>query len=97
VANNPSAFPASFDSAGFLAEVDTFNTLTELTQLANAVRRKLDDTRLSVGADCMKSVSASRTYIDTGAKTIPGLQALSAQLAAHFKHASPSKPPVKTP
>lgn len=96
VANNPTAFPPSFDAAGFLAEVDTFNTLTELTQIVDGVRRKLDDTRISVGADCMKGVSVARTYIDTAAKTTPGLQALSAQLAAHFKRASQAKPAAKT-
>ena len=94
VTNNAAAFPPSYDSAPFLRDVDGFNVATELTEIAKRVTRKLDDTRLLVGSDCMDGVSVIRGFIDAAARTTPGLQATSNQLASFFKHDSAPKPPA---
>src|SRR5205814_4311921 len=77
VTNNPTALPPTYDSAPFLRDTDGFNVATELTEIAKRVVRKLDDTRIMVGSDCMDGVSVIRDFIDAAARTTPGLEATS--------------------
>ena len=98
VTANPGIFPTSYDTAGYVHDVDFFDFMTEMTAKAAALWRKLNDTRIASGAECMKGVTAVRGYVDAAAKTTPGLQATSTLLASHFKHNSPAKTtPPSTP
>jgi len=93
VVDNPTAFPASFDTAPFLRDADGFNVATELTSIAARVHRKLEDTMILVGSDCMDGVSVVRDHINAAARTTPGLQATATRLASYFKHDGSSSPP----
>jgi len=95
---NPTAFPGTVSTPGFKKDVDLFTTLTELTTLAKSVAEKLDDTRMAVGGEAMKTANQVYTYAKTAAKTTPGLQPLVDKLAARYaKLTGPRKPASPTP
>lgn len=99
VVNNPGIFPTSFDGDGFVRDVNFLHQVTDLTAVAAALLRKLDDTRMACGAECAKTINPVRGYVDTAAKTQPGLQELSKKLAEYFKRGpqTPDQPTPPTP
>jgi hypothetical protein len=95
--SNPDVFPASFDRDGFKRDVDLFSLLTELQTLAEQVVSQLDDTRMAVGAEAMQGASQAYKYIQTAAKTTPGLKPVAEQLGERFQKAGKPKPPEPPP
>lgn len=91
--NNPAIFPASFDSAGFKKDVELFAVLTELNSLAASVASQIDDTRMAVGSEAMQGGSQVYKYVQTGAKTTPGLKTIADQLGERFKRAGKKTTP----
>lgn len=90
---NPTIFPSSFDTAGFAKDVALFAAMTELRALAESVTSQLDDTRMAVGGEAMQAATQAYKYIQTAAKTTPGLKPLADQLGERFQRANKPKTP----
>jgi hypothetical protein len=91
---NSDIFPASFNTEGFLRDVDLFAVLTELGTLADSVTSQIDDTRLAVGGEAMKGGTQVYKYVAAASETRPGLKPLADQLGERFQRASPKKTPT---
>jgi hypothetical protein len=94
--NNATIFPASFNRADFQKDVDLLVALTELCTLANSLASRLDDTRLAVGSEAMQQATQVYKYVQTAAKTTPGLKPVAEQLGERFQKSRKPKQP-KTP
>lgn len=90
---NPNIFPPSFDKGGFAKDVALFAALSELRAVAESVTSQLDDTRMAVGGEAMQGAIQAYKYIQTAAKTTPGLKPLADQLGERFQKASKPKTP----
>lgn len=90
---NPKIFPQSFDVSGFERDVILFATMTELLTLAEQIVSQLDDTRLAIGSEAMQAAIQAYKYIQTAAKTTPGLKPVAEQLGERFQRANKQKEP----
>lgn len=97
VEGNPTIFPPSFDRDGFLKDVALFAVLSELSTQAESVFSRIDDTRVAVGGEAMQGGSQVYKYVDTAAKTTPGLKPIAEQLGERFKKAGKQKASAKEP
>lgn len=95
VEGNPNIFPPSFDRDGFLKDVELFAVLTELSLLADSISSRIDDTRVAVGGEAMQAGSQAYKYVNTAAKTTPGLKPVAELLGDRFKKAGKKKEPPK--
>lgn len=94
---NPTIFPASFDTAAFQKDVALFAVLTELGALVDSIASQIDDTRVAVGGEAMQQSSLVYKYVQTAAKTMPGLKPLTEQLGQQFQKAGKAKEPPAKP
>lgn len=85
VRNNPNIFPATFDAAGFLKDVDLLAQLTEVGSAVASISSQVDDTRVAVGGEAMQGGSQVYKYVTTAAKVTPGLKPVAEQLGERFK------------
>jgi len=95
--NNPTIFPASFNTADFQKDVDLLATLTELGTLASSLASRIDDTRLAVGSEAMQQATQVYNYVKTAAKNTPGLKPVAEQLGERFQKARKPKGPTTPP
>ena len=91
--DNSSILPPTFDTPGFARDVDLFAALTDLQTVAESVLSQIDDTRLAVGGEAMQAASQTYKYVQTAAKTTPGLRPVAEKLAERFQKASRQKDP----
>lgn len=93
--DNPTIFPASFDVAAYIKDVELFIALTELGTRIDSLSSQIDDTRLAVGGEAMQESSLVYKYVQAAAKNTPGLKPLAEDLGERFKKAgkkAPDKP-----
>lgn len=97
VRDNADIFPKSFDSLGFLRDVELLGVLVELGTLAESISSQIDDTRVAVGGEAMQGGSQVYKYVTAAAKITPGLKPLAEQLGERFKKASKKKDAANNP
>lgn len=85
--NNATIFPASHDVPNFDSRMALFNTLGDLATQAHQVADEFDDARMKVGSILMQKASDTKKYVDTAAKTTPGLRPASDLLGTLFQKA----------
>lgn len=94
--DNPTIFPASFNVEAFIKDVELFARLSELAARIDSIASQVDDTRLAVGGEAMQEASQVYKYVQTAAKTTPGLKPLAEQLGRQFQKAGkPKEAPAK--
>ncbi len=95
--NHPSVLPASVDVAAFKRDVELARVLRELQMLTDALAVKISDTSMAVGSEAMTTASSIYRYVQTAAKTEPGLRSVADDLGERFKKLPRQKPTTTEP
>jgi hypothetical protein len=83
--NFASIFPPSFDTAGFLRDVELFQKLNEIKLQIDSLASQVDDTCVALGSEAGQQALQVYDYGKAAQDTVPGLRPLVEQLGQHFE------------
>lgn len=89
--NFPELFPNAFNIEEYQRDVALFDILCDLRLKLESLTEKVKFTELALGGEVMKSTLQGYQFVQSGAKTTPGVQNLAEKMKQRYKHVGKKK------
>lgn len=89
--NFPNVLPPSFDKVEYGKDTTLFKNVSDIKQLIDSLKEKLDNTYVAIGSESMVASLEVYSYVQTAADRVPGLRSVADKLKERFKGQGPRK------